>query len=282
MSIGGLPIIIAQQEGMFEKAGLTVEVNDFKGGAPAIQALASGSVEACLCAGDHVIRLTNRGLPAKILIGLSDKHGYTLMAPADSPATDLASLKGKRIGITSAGSQTDNTIRYELKTNGMNADTDVELISIGTGGAMQAALVSGSVDAGMFPTPFTEANIRDGLKMVVDFRVKSYPSLTVLGLESWVEEKPEVAKAFVQTILAAQKAMQEDKELALSAAKELFPDLDDELLNVVVDDFLTNNIPAGGLIDPEGFREMTEMVTMADSSTKPVPYEQAVAAELLK
>src|SRR5690606_13612672 len=58
MSIGGLPIIIAQQEGMFEKAGLTVEVNDFKGGAPAIQALASGSVEACLCAGDHVIRLT--------------------------------------------------------------------------------------------------------------------------------------------------------------------------------------------------------------------------------
>jgi NitT/TauT family transport system substrate-binding protein len=282
MSIGGLPIIIAQQKGMFEKAGLTVEVNDFKGGAPAVQALASGSVDACLCAGDHVIRLTNRGLPAKILIGLSDKHGYTLMAPADSTATDLASLKGKRIGITSAGSQTDNTIRYELKKNGMDGDTDVQLINIGTGGAMQAALVSGAVDAGMFPTPFTEANIRDGLKMVVDFRVKSYPSLTVLALEKFVKERPQVAKSFVQTILAAQKAMQADKSIAMSAAKELFPDLDEELLNTVVDDFLKSNIPPGGLIDPEGFQEMTEMVTMADSSTSPIPYEQAVAADLLK
>jgi NitT/TauT family transport system substrate-binding protein len=282
MSIGGLPIVIAEQEGMFAKAGITIELADFKGGAPAIQGLVSGSLDACLCAGDHVIRLTNRGFPAKILIGLSDKHGYALMAPANSPATDLASLKGKRIGITSAGSQTDNTVRYELKISKIDSDRDVQLISIGTGGAMQAALTSRAVDAGMFPTPFTERNIRDGLKMIVDFRVRSYPSLTVLGLERFVTRKPNVARTFVQTILAAQKAMQTDKRLAMTAARKLFPNLTDDLLEVVVDDFLERNIPKGGLIDPEGFREMTEMVTMADRSTSPIPYERAVAAELLK
>lgn len=281
-SISGLPIIIAQQNGMFAKQGLKVDIIDFEGGAPAVQAIVSGAVEGCLCAGDHVVNLTSHGFPAEIFIGLSDKHGYSLMGPPNSPATDLKSLKGKRIGITAAGSQTDNTIRWDLQRLGMNADTDVQIISVGTGAPMQAAIKSGSVDAGMFPSPFTEQNIRNGLKMVVDYRVYSYPSLTVLGLDSWVKAHHDVAKKFVQTVREAQDAMKADKKLALEGSRKMFPTLDDALLNVVVDNFLAHNIPPGGIVDPQGFKLMNDMVTMADPSTHPVSYEAGVAVDLLK
>lgn len=281
-SISSLPIAIAEQQGLFEKAGIKVEMVDFKGGAPAVQAIVGGSVEGCICAGDHVVNLTSRGFPAVIYIGLSDRHGYALMGPADSPATDLASLKGKRIGITSAGSQTDNTLRWALAEAGLNADTDVEIISVGTGGPMQAAIKSGAVEAGMFASPFTEQNIRDGLKMVLDFRQYAYPSNTILGLKEWSDENPELAKKLVHAILDAQTMMKSDKSLALAGAKQLYPNLDDELLNVVVDNFLKNNVPAGGVTDPKGFQLMNDMVNMADSSTKPVAYEDGVALDLLK
>lgn len=281
-SISGIPVIIAQEKGMFAKKGLKVEIIDFKGGAPAVQAIISGDVDGCLCAGDHVVNLTSRGFPAEIYVGLSDKHGYSLMGPSNSPATDLKSLKGKRIGITSPGSQTDNTLRYDLREKGMNADTDVEIISVGTGGPMQAAIKSGAVDAGMFPSPFTEQNIKNGLKMIVDYRVYSYPSLTVLGLTKWVKTNHDTAKKFVDAVREAQVAMKADKKLALEAAHVLFPKMNDELLNVVVDNFLAHNVPEGGIPDPKGFKLMNDMVNMADPTTKQVAYENGVALELLK
>lgn len=51
------PIFLAEQRGWFREAGLTVEVIDFRGGAPAIQALVGGGVQICICAVDHVVRL---------------------------------------------------------------------------------------------------------------------------------------------------------------------------------------------------------------------------------
>ena len=281
-SISTLPVIIAQEKGMFEKNGLKVEIIDFKGGAPAVQAIVAGDVEGCLCAGDHVVNLTSRGFPAKIFISLSDKHGYTLMGPAGSTATDLKSLKGQRIGVTSAGSQTDNTLRYDLREKGMDADSDVQIISVGTGGPMQAVIKSGAIVAGMFPSPFTEQNIRDGLKMIVDYRVYSYPSLTVLGLDKWLQGHKDTAKKFVDTLRTAQQMVKADKSLALEAAHKLFPTMDDALLNVVVDHFLAHNIPDRGIPDPKGFKLMNDMVNMADNTTRPVPYEKGVALEILK
>jgi NitT/TauT family transport system substrate-binding protein len=281
-SISGLAIAVAEDHGMFAKRGLKVEVIDFKGGAPAVQAIVAGDVAACLCAGDHVVNLTSHGFPAKIFIGLSDKHGYALMGPVDSKATDLKSLKGKHIGITSAGSQTDNTIRYDLREKGMNADTDVQIISIGTGGAMQAAIKSGAIEAGMFPAPFIEQNVKNGWKMIVDYRVYSYPSLAVLGLDKWLQNNKETAKKFVEAVREAEVVMTANKQLAMDAAKKMFPRLNDELRATVVTHFLENNVPKDGIVDPKGFKLMNDMVTMSDPSTKPVKYEDGVALDLLK
>ena len=43
-----------------------------------------------ICAADHVLRLANRGLDARIIVGLDEHHSYALLARADSPYTDIA------------------------------------------------------------------------------------------------------------------------------------------------------------------------------------------------
>ena len=45
--------------------------------------LASGSVDLCICASDHVVRLVNRGFDARIVAGLDEHYSYALLGGAD-------------------------------------------------------------------------------------------------------------------------------------------------------------------------------------------------------
>ena len=99
-----------------------------------MQAFAGGGVDLCICAGDHALRLASRGLGGAVLVALLDKHPYSLLAPINSPATDLKSLRGKAIGITSPGSLTDNTLRFMIRKLGFNPDSDYEIIAAGNRG----------------------------------------------------------------------------------------------------------------------------------------------------
>src|ERR1700732_4594796 len=79
-SIASIPVVVAMQQKLFAAEGITAEIIDFEGGGPAVQALAGGGVDLCICAGDHAMRLASRGLGGTVLVALLDKHPYSLVA----------------------------------------------------------------------------------------------------------------------------------------------------------------------------------------------------------
>jgi NitT/TauT family transport system substrate-binding protein len=81
LSIASIPVVVAMQQKLFEAEGISAEIVDFDGGGPAVQALAGGGVDLCICAGDHAMRLASRGLGGTVLVALLDKHPYSLLAP---------------------------------------------------------------------------------------------------------------------------------------------------------------------------------------------------------
>src|ERR1700727_997708 len=62
VSIASIPVVVAIQQKLFEAEGINAEIIDFDGGGPAVQALAGGGIDICICAGDHALRLASRGL----------------------------------------------------------------------------------------------------------------------------------------------------------------------------------------------------------------------------
>ena len=60
----------------------------------------------CICTGDHVVLLADSGVKLRVLVSVAQFNSYALIVRADSPFTDLKSLKGQKIGITSSGSST--------------------------------------------------------------------------------------------------------------------------------------------------------------------------------
>ena len=282
ISIASVPVVVAIQQKLFEAEGITAEIVDFDGGGPAVQALAGGGIDLCICAGDHALRLASRGLGGAVLVALLDKHPYSLLAPAGSPATDLASLRGKAIGVTSPGSLTDNTLRFMIRKLGLNPDTDYEIIAAGTGASMRAAIERGSIAAGMFTTPDVQDYMASGkYKFVADFRDLDYMALDLIAVGSWLKANDATAHAVARAIVKAEKIIQSDPKAVEAAVHERFPTLSPELVTAVAHDATARSFSHDGHAKETGFKTALEMLRVADPSVKELPYSDVVALRYL-
>lgn len=282
VSIASIPVVVAIQQKLFEAEGINAEIVDFDGGGPAVQALAGGGIDLCICAGDHALRLASRGLGGAVLVALLDKHPYALLAPIGSPATDLASLRGKAIGITSPGSLTDNTLRFVIQKLGLNPDSDYEIIAAGTGASMRAAIERGSVMAGMFTTPDVQAYMATGkYKFVADFRNLDYMALDLIAVGSWLKANDTTAHAVARAIIKAEKLIQTDPKAVEAAVHERFPTLSQELVVTVAHDAAERSLSRDGRAQEAGFKTALEMLRIADPSVKELSYADVVALRYL-
>ena len=282
ISIASIPVVVAIQQKLFEAEGINAEIVDFDGGGPAVQALAGGGIDLCICAGDHALRLASRGLGGAVLVALLDKHPYALLAPIGSPATDLASLRGKAIGITSPGSLTDNTLRFVIQKLGLNPDSDYEIIAAGTGASMRAAIERGSVMAGMFTTPDVQAYMATGkYKFVADFRNLDYMALDLIAVGSWLKANDTTAHAVARAIIKAEKLIQTNPKAVEAAVHERFPTLSQELVVTVAHDAAERSLSRDGRAQEAGFKTALEMLRIADPSVKELSYADVVALRYL-
>jgi NitT/TauT family transport system substrate-binding protein len=281
-SIASIPVVVAIQQKLFEAEGITAEIIDFEGGGPAVQALAGGGVDLCICAGDHALRLASRGLGGAVLVALLDKHPYSLLAPIGSSASGLASLRGKPVGITSPGSLTDNTLRFMIRKLGFNPDSDYEIIAAGTGASMRAAIERGSVAAGMFTTPDVQAYMATGkYKFVEDFRDLDYLALDLIAVGSWLKANDATAHAVVRAIVKAEKIIQTDPKVVESAVRERFPSLSPDLVVTVARDAAQRSLSHDGHAQEAGFKTALEVLRVADPTVKQLAYQDVVALRYL-
>jgi NitT/TauT family transport system substrate-binding protein len=282
-SAGSLPIVVAEQQGLLARQGLTLERSSFAGGGPAVQALAGGSIDVCICAGDHALRLQERGLGGKIFVALGERNLYAVMAPAGSAANDLAGLKGQQVGVTSAGGLADNSLRWAIRQEGLDPDTDFSIIAAGTGGTMRAAVENGAVAAGTFTTPDIQSNQALGnvYKIVYDFRPIPYAAQGLVALDGWLEANPETARKLASAVRQALALIQEKPEVLDAAVKEMFASFDDDMVKRVSADVRTAFLSKDGVVGREAYDNMVATVTPPGAAGSAVPYDQVVTTGFL-
>jgi NitT/TauT family transport system substrate-binding protein len=273
---GMLPVWTAQEEGYFKAANIELEMLDFKGGAPTVQAFVGGSIDVCFCAGDHVVRLRSKHIPAVFLYGFDDKHDYTLIGKKGLP-TGVAALKGKTLGMTSPGSMTDNTLRWEIAALKLNPESDYQLVSSGTGASMLASIETGKVDAGMVVVTDREYLLRkQGGDFVIlkDYTSLPYASFSALSTETWIKANPEVARAFRDAIDKASNDLKKDSELGKRVIKKNFPTYSDDLVAIAAKSG-TSRIPEKGRYSAEAVKNLNDIMIAADPSLKPIDVNES-------
>ncbi len=271
LSEGKLPIYVAEQQGFFKANGITLDIREFRSGGDVVQAFVGGSVDFCICAADHVITLNERGLDVKLLAGLDAHFPNALVARPGAPVHNLAALKGHKIGITSPGSATDNLLRWALKKDGLDPDSDVEIVAIGTGPAMRTAIISGAVDAGILGNAELIEATRAGrpFTMVEDWRTLENAALNVIARQQWVDAHHDLAAAFVKAVAHGAALIQSDPAAAASATRLIFPERDDGF-NAALAASGAAHLSKDGTISEAGFRNSLEVLMFVDPEVKPL------------
>jgi NitT/TauT family transport system substrate-binding protein len=136
-------LYVCQQEGIFAKHGLKVDLTLLKTSSQLLAALTSGSVQVAGGDGSAI---------ASGALGDTDLKVVELKLPVyftemwgDSSITSIDDLAGKKVGVTAPGSVTDNATRVMLADQGLT--DDVEVVNLTSLPALMAAGQNGSVDA---------------------------------------------------------------------------------------------------------------------------------------
>ncbi|MEO9339658.1 ABC transporter substrate-binding protein [Mesorhizobium sp. SB112] len=274
LSDNSLAVQVAIDEGYYKEAGIDAEVVAFKGGGPALQALTSGAVQFCVCAPEHVIRMRSKGINLVVAYALNDRVPYVLLSAPDGGVSKLSDLKGKKVGITTPGSLTDNLVRLALKREGIDADRNVEIVTLGAGAAHKAGIDTGNVAAGMLAGFDALSMTESGYVPVVDWRQESVPALGLLATQEWLDENPDTAKAIAVATQRATKLLLSDREVRVNALKKLFPEISDELIQKGSDN-LEKALNPTGHFDEQPFRTLEADLLELEPDLTPVDFAAA-------
>ncbi len=195
-----IPVNVGDQAGIFKKHGLKLKIVDFSGGSKMAQALAAGSIDIGDGAGTEMV-LTYKGVPAKAICESAGPLSFLAIGVAhDSKIKSLDDLKGKRIGISRAGSLTDHLAHALAKKKGWGED-GIKTVAIGNGSAgIVAAFRQNLIDADISVASlfFTMEEKGTGrlLAPVSDFMGRN-ASGTLYATDKLMKENPEAVRAFV-------------------------------------------------------------------------------------
>ena len=211
-----LPLTIARDRGFFKEEGLTVEINDFGGGARALQALTGGSVDIVTGAYEHTIRMQAKGQDVRALIELGRFPGIVIGVSKKKAGQikSVADLKGAKIGVTAPGSSTALTVQYAMVKAGLKA-TDAAIIGTGAGPSAVAAMKSGEIDAVSHLDPVIAKLEADGdIEVLIDTRTEagtralfggSNPAAVLYTKADFITRNPATAQRLVNAFHKALK-----------------------------------------------------------------------------
>lgn len=219
-AITWLPVHLAQSLGYLRDEGVTLTVSDVAGMSKGAEALVGGSVDVTGGNPTVALQLNAEGRAVQSFVMLSSRPNLAIVATPQSAIRNVADLKGRRVGISSAGSPTQLFLNYLLTLHGLLPE-DVTTVSIGAGASSVAALEYGRVDAASlvgsaittiarrYPelTMLADARTPEGAQAL--FGTPTFPSASLLAETSWLTEHADTAHRFVRAIKKAMTWMRE-------------------------------------------------------------------------
>ena len=151
--IHAMPAQVAMKQGFFTQQGLNVSIVGFSSGSDLTKAMAGGSVDVGAATGLDAVSAAAHSIPLQAFYGVYSQSPMALIVPTASTVKGFADLKGKKVGISKAGSLTDFITRASLRAVNV-ALTDVTEVPLGDPASTMAALDRGDIDAFVLPINF--------------------------------------------------------------------------------------------------------------------------------
>ncbi len=248
-----LPLVVAQERGLFAAAGADVELVETRSSDELMQGLLDGTFGIVHAAPDNFIAWRDR-TGAGIVAWIGGASGPLLLM-ADPALQSLEDLRGRSVAVDAPTSGFVSVLRKLLRDAGVDP-AEVTLDPIGATHLRAAALREGRTPATMLTLPWSAAAIRDGFRPLADGRA-AVPRLqggTGGSLASWLDANADVADAYLRAVVAALTWLQlpESREPARALVERRYkvdPEIAEEVRAAFTDP--RGGWPPSALVDPE-------------------------------
>ncbi len=209
-----LPVNVAEQLGIFKKHGLDVKISDFTGGSKLVQAMSAGSIDIGVAAGP-LMALAAKGAPILAVCDDAPPLFFIGIAvPWNSSIRSVDALKGKKIGISSAGSLTDWLASELARQRGWGPDGITEVAIGNSVSSIIAAFRTQTIDADIPVTSdiFEMEEKHEGRLLIpVSDYVGNVAAGTLFATKAVIGRNPEGVRRFIAAWLETIDFMRKNK-----------------------------------------------------------------------
>lgn len=211
-NISNLTVGVAQTKDFFKQEGIEAEIIRMNPNV-ATMALVSGDIDYSTLIGS-VIGANLKGAKLKMIACSQDRTPLSLVGKA--AIKSVKELKGKTIGVGSYGSTPDIIARMVVKHYGVDPETEIKMIALGSDSARLTALKEGVVDAIIVAPPVDFEGKKMGFNILS--RAGDILRFPYNGLGTSVEkitERPDGVKRVIRAIVRANGFIRRNREGAI-------------------------------------------------------------------
>jgi NitT/TauT family transport system substrate-binding protein len=228
---------IAKEAGYFAKEGLDVELIRVGGSSRMVAAMLGGSAPIIQAGAIAAVSANMAGAEVVIIGATGTVSPFRLMARPD--IKHPSDLKGKKAGITTFGSTSDQVVRIALKKFNLEPNKDVVMLSMGAQPEAFAALQSGAVDVAALSYPLFAKAAKLGMRELVNFGEMGVEDIngTVITTRSFIAQNRDTGLRFMRAFTRGMHRYRTDKEFSKKVLGKYGKIDDDELLEGTWQDY---------------------------------------------
>jgi NitT/TauT family transport system substrate-binding protein len=201
--IDALPVYVAQQEGLFAKRNLNIEVTPVASAPERDQLISAGQADGMINETLSTFFFNREKIQVQIvryaLTPTENAGHFFILASAKSGITTPEQLKGVEIGV-SQGTIIEYVTYRLLEKAGLKTE-EIKTIAVPKMPDRMALLASGDLQAAVMPDPLAALSVSQGAKVVLDDSGSPEFGFSVYTFrKETIDQEPEAIRAFLAAI----------------------------------------------------------------------------------
>jgi len=235
-----LPLYVGIDQGFFTAQGLDLEKQTAGSPTVALNAVISKSAEFSLHGPEWTAIAASKGAQVGIIANVVSGAAVWIAATPDFKFDSIKDLKGEKV-VTGTMPTTSTSLFIKLlKENGMDANTDVEMIQVPIGSEPGPFMAKQAKVAVMYE-PGVDQVVAKGMKVVVGFP-KLYGPYAFSAITTRRDVDPDAAQRLVKGLEMALRFMPGNEARTIEIAKAEFPSLDPAVVEAAVKRMIADGV----------------------------------------
>jgi NitT/TauT family transport system substrate-binding protein len=275
------PFWVGREAGLYRKYGLDVDVVFFRGSVIAINALATRDAHFGAFGASSSVLARIGGMDTVLIATATPGLLFYLVTKKE--IKNASDLKGKRIGASRPGTDSDLAARVAVQKLGLG-EKDVSILSMGTDTERLSAMTQGIADATVVTIGGYVAAQKLGFHSILDLSQHNIPyeAASLITTRSLIRDNPEMVGKFAKGFVAAIQHAQAHRDFTLKVLSKYMRTSDQEVLNASYDYYVGRIIPRTPYVSDKDLQAVIDYIRQRNPQTPPAKAQEFMDNRFIK